>query len=529
MKTVHLLILLLSVACGRTVVIKECPSTALEPFDSHVLLLADTQLHNTLGRGLRSSAAIADAFVSVAVRPAELNVLSQHVLEGLLEQATRGHEMALVLGDVANIACTSEVSAFGDAMSGWEQGWVMAHGNHDSFLLGNHNTYIPVDLDLRSNRSRYETFSGGLRDEAGEWRPPAYFSWWTPAQVDRAGYGPAVKHSSWPGACATPSAEDVPLNKLAWLSWYAGHLRRQGVEFSATGEAPGGVIEGRATSGPLAQYNFRVLGRWRPPVVGDLDGEGYDFRASWDSYIVQTFTISDHTFVVIDTSADGHAVGLSGIRFRRYAGSRGSLGERQLADIDALLQHPHGSHIVLAGHMPISDLVESGELKRWMKANGVRRFFSAHTHDATSRRSYGSGREEILDLNIGSTTDWPMQAVSTHLNTDRLATSVFSIPDSLTPECELQYRPRPQVGPPLRLHQACSHLIAAERIAAWAPRLSGDWIAAPYPDDCLERRETGERLQAALTTIAQRATAEPGYRSGLICLAAAASRSEAGE
>ena len=74
-----------------------------------VIFLADPQVHNIYALPLAQMNDISNKASRVAIRPPELNILAPLIMEELIRDATQEPvEAMFVLGDAANIACTSE-------------------------------------------------------------------------------------------------------------------------------------------------------------------------------------------------------------------------------------------------------------------------------------------------------------------------------------------------------------------------------------------------------------------------------------
>jgi hypothetical protein len=196
--------------------------------------LADSQIHNTTGGALKTLGSVADVVANVAIRPPKLNLLAPLALRALVRasQENANSDLIVVLGDIGNIACSSELEAFENALRLSAEGvpWLAAHGNHDSFMMGVFQAY---ERNLDGRQSSEALFSDENR-ECGQ-RPPCLsddasgscctwkrYSGWSTAEASEFAYD-QLPSESWPQACASPDGS-VPANKLVWMAWYLRYL-----------------------------------------------------------------------------------------------------------------------------------------------------------------------------------------------------------------------------------------------------------------------------------------------------------------
>ena len=191
-------------------------------------MVADPQIHNVYADRLFQMSVIADLGTGVARRPPELNLLARYALEDLLARGRVGlpeDSPVVALGDATHVACTSEWDEFTEAMDrGLGEGsvWLMAHGNHDSYLMGVANDWVPGWIPgggpLQMRTSMYPT-------EESWWGAPT-----SPAEFQGTG---------WKPACFTGADADggLPLNKVRWLAAYMAHLRDLGLDYDPAAES----------------------------------------------------------------------------------------------------------------------------------------------------------------------------------------------------------------------------------------------------------------------------------------------------
>ncbi|WP_428267597.1 metallophosphoesterase [Haliangium sp.] len=523
---------------------------------SKIIFLADSQIHNATGGSLKSLGRVADRVSNVAIRPPKLNLLAPLALRALVRSARENavSDLMVVLGDVANIACSSELEAFENELrlSAESTPWLAAHGNHDSFMMGVFQAY---ERDTARRRDSEALFSDEdrecahlppcLSDDASgsccAWRR---YSGWSTAEASAFAYD-RLPATSWPQACASPTGS-VPANKLVWMAWYLRHLTRMGVEVSLSEEMTGEdgesfrIIRGKpGPNSPLSSRDYRVTGRWVSPRSA---ADGYH-QERWWSYLVQSFDATPGKRVIlIDTSADG---GLNPTLWNLGgAGRMGRMNYKQSADIEAHVKAARGRKqaMVVAGHYPFKGLSRT-ERHRLAQLD-IAEYISAHTHTPTTYKPVAN--TTFQELNIGSTTDWPMEVVVRDFSIAGPAgVEIFSLAASraslskkyplggmswrsvLHCECgdRCDYASPPWKGLVSRM-QACAHRSAALEIMAFLDG-SGSLTWSDDPgEECpqQERRDAATDVAGAVNRLSE--PMPPEKESMLLCLARAASESE---
>ncbi|MDP3158056.1 MAG: hypothetical protein Q8N23_35625 [Archangium sp.] len=468
-----------------------------------VFAIADPQIHNIYGSSLLLGSGAADLGVQVARRRAELNILAPFVFRHFLEQGlAKDPVLTLVLGDLTNVGCTGEydtVLAQLNAASQGKPGLVLfAHGNHDTYLMGITNQYVPYEAG--------GTYAQLERDlKMSKATAPTDESWWP----DLA----AVAPRAWPSACSTHDGRGKPLNKVQWMARYLAHLEQYGVAVESTGIDGGFKL---ASTNP-GRDNLQVEGEWYRP----------DFKANagllppYDSFLVQSLDRADYRVIIIDTSVcAAPTTTISG-----SAGSRGCIGEAQFTIIERLLSEAKERPVVLAGHFNLGELTTSGERARLIKLIEKHKatYLSAHTHaDATLRSNYG-----VREINVGSTTDWPMSA-----QVLVLADGQVKRRQELTlPVGVPAYEGRTRTGEAFsdllqgQPFEVCRHLAAARVLAGLQTPFPAVWLAPPTDADCRgeETNVLQLELKGLVDTIEKRIVDEPAYRAYVLNVAAAAS------
>jgi hypothetical protein len=515
------------------------------------LFVADSQLHAMTGSHLKSLSTLSSLASAVAVRPSELNILSSLVLADTLDKyatdVAPSDASVFYLGDGLNAACGGELARFQEVLDQQLSRapravpWFMAHGNHDSFMAGVFNDFIPFDEVLEAKEfgqlvSDISTYGVAEPRPSKTWaltpRPFHELSWWTAADGLHA-YEPMLTAAAWPGICAGSHVTDVPMNKLVWLAWYLGKQQEQGVRFSKLGAAGDGhEIRGGGALGPLTT---RIYGVLHPPTRTYL-------RSSWESFIVQVVRKDDVAIVLLDTSV-GDKVGRAGLGALNSVGSIGHLGPEQLLLLNRLLISLRDvDRIILAGHHPFGDIVheERKALASLMRHFGIKSYFSAHTHAPSARFPPRDAARMfkrfagVREVNIGSTTDWPMEAVIARLASEDLPVRILKSRVPEDRECRLDYRAEDaDLG--LRRPQACAHVKAAERLATMSPeeadalRLGKEWVSPSVDPQC-STEAAAKKMDEYMPIIEQRAADKQDgrFRRFYLCLATRASHTLCG-
>lgn len=522
-------------AAATVAVLSGAPVAARAGSDEVALLfLADPQVHNAYGTSLKQMFPLADWVSKVAIRPPEVNLLApltlRHAIVTGQARLDPVNRTVIVLGDGTNIGCSGEADVFdaeftrATARPGTVR--LMAHGNHDSYLMGTVNAYGPAGANAWTPG---QTMTASL---------PVDEAWWNPTDAP-VNTGTSLQGRNWLDACYKPAGADTaagtPMNKLRWLARYARSLQPHGLVQTGDGAAPhdGLKFSGAASPGSaLAALNYRSRGIWYRPRP--QAGRGGDYARAWDSFMVQAVDIDDrHALVLIDTSVCRNARG--GLRFAwTNAGTHSCIGRAQFDSIQALVdQIPKSRNVIFAGHFPLKDL-KSRERRRLIAmmqdANPSGwTYVSGHTHEELSLTPYPGG----VDWNIGSTTDWPME--SHVLRFDAASSHVLRHESTvLTAQVQpLDYASQSDMAG--RYSELCRHLGAAEALATAQPAdYRASWVSPSMtPARCEEIQAHWAQHANALVghqaTISDRFDRDAAYRDFILRVAAGASRYEAGQ
>lgn len=493
--------------------------------DPSVLFMADAQIHNVYGGEVKQTWGPSDWVSGVAQRHPEMNLLSGYALQDFIASGEKLAEpgappFMVMLGDATNAACTGEFDRFMKAAKSENPNRILliAHGNHDSYLMGTVNYWqAPLDgIDLTNFKE------GALPPDA---------SWWPdiPLKEGRAGRG-------WLALChQSIGGQSVPMNKVQWMAKYLQSLSAPSAGgTSALVLEPGTAGKEKATfsghgqpGSALGAVDYRVKGEWIRPTTAR-----HGLSDTYDSFLVQAVDVgARHRLILVDTAAcawyqHGWWAKLVPRFAEQNAGLTACMSAAQLDVIRdfATSARNSGRTVVFAGHHPLADFLtpDRAAFETMMKeASGPAWVYvSAHKHDPFTDKDRGNGARE---LNISSTTDWPMSAsrISFGARLERVAVE--------GPSAKIGYTPPDYYanGPEL-----CRHYDAALKLSGLD--LNETSYASPGTRDsygkCIEQVRTEwakyeKELYAAEENIARR-MGDQRYRQRAMEIMAAASKHE---
>jgi len=346
---------------------------AWEPFDRsgegwyqtrQALLIADCQVHNLYSKALPERNLSAEAAAATAIRPPQLDLFSTDVLAWILENGAPDADVVLHLGDALDLACTGEFDAFLAVMATSKRPWFMAPGNHDFFYFG---TYDPQDKGL------WEDASYG----AGE-----------PLTKDRfiRLYVSAILKQDEPGCVALKGAlgggnGDALPEAFEWHAEEGGQGFLKAICWKIDAEQPwrSFLIQAVETTMP-GQEEFAVR-------VYLLDSCQYQRRP-----------------LLIPNAWKSYPLALN-------CGFTGEMLPDQLRTLRRWIAERHNESAVFACHHPFESLAPRTKSSLgWLwREYRIGMMLTAHTHSGYfAHHDLGGGYDEI-ELNLGSTTDWPME------------------------------------------------------------------------------------------------------------------------
>jgi len=339
------------------------------------LLCADCQFNNNYCRPLPERNLSAEAIAGTAIRPPQLDLFAPEVLEWILLEGSPQKDVILHLGDATNVATTGEFNRFVATMEKADKPWFMAPGNHDVYYFG---VYESRDPDLLADAS-YE--SGEMMDKAMFIR--RYVS--AILRQDEPGcveLGRALGIERRPDLPLEIAAEKIP-DAFAWRAAAddsASMLRR--IEWSIDRERP--------------QRSF---------IIQSLDLGAKDR----DGIAVRVFLL-DSCQYQRPPEMTPNAWGLFPMPLN--CGLTGEMLPDQLRAVRRWLdERREYQSTVLMCHHPFANLApRSRSNLGWLwREQDVALLVTAHTHAGFFRHHDLGADAGSLELNIGSTTDWPME------------------------------------------------------------------------------------------------------------------------
>ncbi|MHC4848145.1 MAG: metallophosphoesterase family protein, partial [Planctomycetota bacterium] len=338
------------------------------------LLCADCQFNNNYCKPLPERNLSAEAIAGTAIRPPQLDLFAPDVLEWILQEGSPGKDVILHLGDATNVATTGEFARFVATMEKARTPWFMSPGNHDMYYFGVYDSKNPKLL----KDAKYE--SGEPMDKAKFIR--YYLS--------------AILRQSEPGCVALAQAlgieqqPDLPLEQMA-------------SKIPDTFEWRAELDDNR----PMLRRIHWTIDKEEPQR----------------SYIIQS----------VDLSGAGSGLGavrvflLDSCQYQRRpemvpnawgtfplplnCGLTGEMLPDQLRKIRQWLAEgrDHQSTVFMCHH-PFDHIAPKGRSNLgWLwRENKAALLVTAHTHAGFFAHHDLDGKGG-LELNIGSTTDWPME------------------------------------------------------------------------------------------------------------------------
>ncbi len=343
---------------------------AWEPFDPTsegwlstrpALIVSDCQIHNLLSRAVPDRNLSIEALAGTAIRPPQLDLFAPDVLAWILANGGPDAEVVLHLGDGLDLACEGELSTFLEVMDGGGRPWFMAPGNHDFYYFG---SYDPEDLEL------------------------------------------------WDRACYRSGGR---LHKDRFIRLYvASLLAREEPRMKALAEALPGEL-------PL---DFE----WRAPagMPGFLDRIAWhiDVQEPWRSFLLQSVDLTRpgkepwpiHA-IMMDSCQYSRRPGLIPNAWKTWplslnCGFTGEMLPDQMRTLRAWLEDAGPSErFVLNCHHPFESFApRTRSSLGWLwRERQIGMLLSGHTHQGFFAHHDLGGDLDQLELNIGSTTDWPME------------------------------------------------------------------------------------------------------------------------
>lgn len=340
------------------------------------LLVSDCQMHNLLSLPVPDRNLSIEAVAATAIRPPQLDLFSGDVLQWILENDADDVDVIIHLGDALDLACTGEFDHFLRVIGHAKRPWFMTPGNHDMYYLG---SYDPEDETV------------------------------------------------WKDACYEAGRL---LTKDHFIRLYvAALLLQQSDEGFARLRKALGITPGPADTVHTLAERIPDEFEWNDvdDDVGLLEGICWviDPARPWRSYILQRVDFSPRgnlgfhvEGLLMDSCQYGRRPELIPNAWQCYplrlnCGFSGEMLPNQMRKIRewADAARKRNTLFVAACHHPFADFAprtKSSFGYLWREYR-VSMMVSGHTHKGYFAHHNVGGEREELELNLASTTDWPME------------------------------------------------------------------------------------------------------------------------
>ena len=339
-----------------------------------VMLVADCQFHNLYSKALPERDLSTKEVVPTAIRAPQLDLFSPDVLKWVLRNGAPDSDVILHLGDALDLACENEFYQFLGVMKQAGKPWFMAPGNHDFFYFGN---YEPRHEDLWESACH-----GGGK----------------PLHKDRfiRLYVSVILRQDDDGVAALAKALNVEPDPNKPLTEVASKLP-EAYDWKAPFE----------TKGFLKRISWKI-----------------DSERPWRSYILQQIDVTkpgneayDARVFLMDSCQYSRRPEFIPNGWRSYpvpynCGLTGEMLPDQLRRLRAWIEDRGNRRgDVIMCHHPFEHLApRSRSSLGWLwREKNLGMMVSAHTHKGYFAHHDLGGDGDEIELNIGSTTDWPME------------------------------------------------------------------------------------------------------------------------
>jgi len=354
---------------------------AWEPFDPtqpgwqascKMLLVTDCQIHNLLSAPVPERNLTIEAASGTAIRPPQLDLFSTDVLSYVLQRHAADVEFIVHLGDALDLACEGELDKFLGVMAGAGRPWVMAPGNHDFYYFG---TYDPDDPEL---------WAAACRGAGGRVKKGDFIRRYVTALAQQAVFAPLAAALAIDPTAAAADGRTVARTLPADFEWQASSRdsRLQRICWHIDEEQP-----------------------WRSFLLQLVLATGSGEHGLPTYALLLDSCQYGHRPALIPNAWCSYPVGLN-------CGFTGEMLPDQLRTARAWLEAvPRQSGKVAMCHHPFRSLApRSRAALGWMWRElklGI--LVTGHTHKGFYAHHDLGGDQDDLELNLGSTTDWPME------------------------------------------------------------------------------------------------------------------------
>ncbi len=440
---------------GNTQVV---PTTSLAviPPENSFWLVADSQIHHVTGKYTRLNSALADKYISTAVHHPVLDLWSSVALESAMADAVDAP--VFFLGDAANMSCTDEYVRFVQAM-GTKSPWFAIPGNHDGFMMGNFG--YAHEYFRQPNKNTWQGGCDGGNSVSAKFRTKLhriehelFSSEKTANAVESADQGIMTKAQGillYLNSLKTRNL--IADDPLVASNWKPITLKKQNIEHTV--EIRGRLFEskGQYTVGDK-KYSVDIAA-----VVG------IGQYARWKAYVTQAIELPDQTVaVLVDTNDVSHSPSLlepgkaiPSIYLQKQGCGKsnldkpfpslcGQISMDQFERLDKMLKRQSAyKKFFLVGHHSWQELrdITLFNLQEFIRRTGFITYLSGHTHWSSAAVAYDKRASEI---NIASTTDWPMQYAKLSYLASEVAVEVFQVTNRSKYRCPFMPRQRYEIG-----------------------------------------------------------------------------------
>jgi hypothetical protein len=339
---------------------------------SPIVVVSDTQEHESTGYPLLDNASAIDAYVEVSQRPPQQTLFGRRILEWALQ--SHPTEPFIHLGDVLDMSCRTEAERIAKIFAAANRPGAILPGNHDGLLFG----IFAYDLQVSA-----------LDPGAERWNR-------------------ACRRGATPGDVAHRTNREAFIKPDFITRYITGQAR---VAPRGAGLVP-----------PPASGDRSV--NWRNPnpdaFVSAIEAHLIDGRDYADSFIAQRLRLPRAPeatrgviVIALDTNQAGPLVSTWDTIMGRSAGSVGHIRADQLRAVTPWIREAvtQGDIVVFAGHHNWQSLELQTQLLMYRLMSDLPHplvYLSGHTHRGFWAEHRLLGLRPLLELNVSSLSDWPI-------------------------------------------------------------------------------------------------------------------------
>jgi len=339
---------------------------------SPIVVVSDTQEHESTGYPLLDNASAIDAYVEVSQRPPQQTLFGRRILEWALQ--SHPTEPFIHLGDVLDMSCRTEAERIAKVFAAANRPGAILPGNHDGLLFG----IFAYDLQVSA-----------LDPGAERWNR-------------------ACRRGATPGDVAHRTNREAFIKPDFITRYITGQAR---VAPRGAGLVP-----------PPASGDRSV--NWRNPdpdaFVSAIEAHLIDGRDYADSFIAQRLRLPRAPeatrgviVIALDTNQAGPLVSTWDTIRGRSAGSVGRIRADQVRAVTPWIREAtrQGDIVVFAGHHNWQSLELQTRLLMYGMMSDLPHplvYLSGHTHRGFWAEHRLPALRPLLELNVSSLSDWPI-------------------------------------------------------------------------------------------------------------------------